>query len=526
MTPDVAQSDHEAVRHEGCDDAVQSRDEVGREDGEAVLRSPERAPRDGLLVRRERETAEQARLIRPLRLVDELRVADPVRADSRDRDAARCDLRCQRAAVAQEEGFRRRIRREVRDGLECRARGDLEHLAAPLHVRQHPLRELRRRAAVQRNHAPRRRRPDVRRHTNAAKTSRIDEPSHRHRLRRKRRRERLQRRFLRQVQRKDAARQNHLRRQLLQPLLTPRHEPELIDRLMRQEPCKLPSQPARSTRDECYALFIRHPYHLSSYRENSFIHGCDRPYWRKSCISVLIVVLIPCRELAQPLFNRRRWLEVKVALQFAHIRVRLIDIARLHWQELLLCRLADGLLQHLDEMHELLRLVVADVIDLVAVAELIRLRRIAEHVLDACDDIVDIGEVTVHIAVVVDLDGLAPADLVGELEIRHVRATERPVNREEAQPRRRNAVEMAVGVRHELIRLLRRRIETDRMVDIVRRRERRLLLVAVDRRARSKEQMLHLMMAARLEDVEEADDIRIDIRARMVDAVPHASLRR
>lgn len=526
MTPDIAQGDHEAVRQERCDDAVQGRDEVGREDGEAVLRSPEGTAGDGLLIRRERKAPEEAAPVRLLGLVDELRVADPVRADSRDRDAARCDLRCQRAAVAQEEGFRRRIRREVRDGLECRARGDLEHLAAPLHVRQHPLRELRRRAAVQRNHAPRRRRPDVRRHTNAAKTSRIDEPSHRHRLRRKRRRERLQRRFLRQVQRKDAARQNHLRRQLLQPLLTPRHEPELIDRLMRQEPCKLPSQPARSTRDECYALFIRHPYHLSSYRENSFIHGCDRPYWRKSCISVLIVVLIPCRELAQPLFNRRRWLEVKVALQFAHIRVRLIDIARLHWQELLLCRLADGLLQHLDEMHELLRLVVADVIDLVAVAELIRLRRIAEHVLDACDDIVDIGEVTVHIAVVVDLDGLAPADLVGELEIRHVRATERPVNREEAQPRRRNAVEMAVGVRHELIRLLRRRIETDRMVDIVRRRERRLLLVAVDRRARSKEQMLHLMMAARLEDVEEADDIRIDIRARMVDAVPHASLRR
>lgn len=525
MAPEIAQGDHQAVRQDGCDDAVQGRDEIRRKDGEAVLRGPERAAGDGLLVRREREAPEEAAPVRLLGLVDELRVADPVRADGRDRDAALRDLRRQRAAVAQEERFRRRICREVRDGLERRTRGNLEHTAAALHVRQHPLRELRRRAAVQRDHAPRRRRPDVRRHPDTAKASRIDEPSHRHRLHRKRRRERLQRGFLRQVQRKDATRQSHLRRQLPQPLLTPRHEPERINRLMRQEPSEFPSEPTRSTRDECNALFIRHPYYLSSHCENSFFIY-NRLYWRESYALILIVVLIPRRELAQPLFNRRRRLEVKVALQFTHIRIRLIDIARLHGQELLLRRLTDGLFQHLDEVHELLRLVVADVVDLVAVAKLIHLRRIAKHMLNARDDVVDIGEVAVHIAVVVDLDGLAPADLVGELEIRHIRTAERPVDREEAQPRRWNAVEMAVSVRHELIRLLRRRIEADRMVDIVRRRERRLLLVAVDRRARSKEQMLHLMMAARLENVEKADDVRVDIRARMVDAVPHTSLRR
>ena len=254
MTPDIAQGDHEAVRQERCDDAVQGRDEVGREDGEAVLRSPERAPRDGLLVRREREAAEQARLVRPLRLVDELRVADPVWADGRDRDAARCDLRRQRAAVAQEERFRRRICREVRDGLERRTRGNLEHTVAALHVRQHPLRELRRRAAVQRDHAPRRRRPDVRRHPDAAKTSRIDEIPHDHRLRRKRRRKLLQRGFLRQVQRKDAARNSQLRRELSQTLPAPRHQPELINRLPREEPSKLAPQPTRRPRDERNAL--------------------------------------------------------------------------------------------------------------------------------------------------------------------------------------------------------------------------------------------------------------------------------
>lgn len=135
MAPEIAQGDHEAVWQDGGDDAVQGRDEVGGEDGEAVLRGPEGAPRDGLLVRREREALEQAALVRLLGLVDELRVANPVRADGRDRDAALRDLRRQRAAVAQEERLRRRVRREVRDGLERRARGDLEHPAAPLHVR-------------------------------------------------------------------------------------------------------------------------------------------------------------------------------------------------------------------------------------------------------------------------------------------------------------------------------------------------------------------------------------------------------
>lgn len=256
MAPEIAQGDHQAVRQDGCDDAVQGRDEVRREDGEAMLRGPERTPRDGLLVRCEREAPEEAAPVRLLDLVDELRVADPVRADSRDRDAARCDLRRQRAAVAQEKGFRRRIRREVRDGLERRARGDLEHLAAPLHVRQRPLRELCRRAAVQRNHAPRRRRPDVRRHPNAAKASRIDEIPHGHRLRRERRRKLLQRGFLRQIQHKDAARNSQRCRELPQPLPAPRHQPELIDRLPREEPSKLAPQPTRRPRDERNASFI------------------------------------------------------------------------------------------------------------------------------------------------------------------------------------------------------------------------------------------------------------------------------
>lgn len=522
MAPEVAQGNHQAVRQDGCDDAVQGRDEVRCKDGEAVLRGPERAPRDGLLVRREREAPEEAAPVRLLGLVDELRVADPVRTDGRDRDAALRDLRCQRTAVAQEEGLRRRIRREVRDGLERRARGDLEHPAAPLHVRQRPLRELRRRAAVQRNHAPRRRRPDVRRHPDAAKASRIDEIPHDKRLRRKLLRKLLQRGFLRQVQRKDAARHSQLRRELPQPLPAPRHQPELINRLPREEPSKLAPQPTRRPRDERNALFIRHPY--PSLLPESVDHPLQTVLTDIRCASVLIIALIPFGKLAQPLFNRRRRFEVKVALQFADIRIRLVDVTGLHRQELLLRRLADSLLQGLDEMHELLRLIVADVVDLIAVAQLIGLGRITEHMLNARYNIIDIREIAVHVSVIVNLDRFSLADLVGEFEISHIRASERTVDREEAQARRRDAIEMTVRIRHELIRLLRRCVETDGMVDIVCRREGRLLLVAVNRRARCKEKMLYLVMAAGFKNIEEADDVGIDIRARMVNAVPHTSL--
>ena len=69
MAPEVAQGDHQAVRQDGRNDAVQGRDKVRREDGEAVLRGPERAAGDGLLIRREREAPEEAAPVRLLGLV-------------------------------------------------------------------------------------------------------------------------------------------------------------------------------------------------------------------------------------------------------------------------------------------------------------------------------------------------------------------------------------------------------------------------------------------------------------------------
>ena len=89
--------------------------------------------------------------------------------------------------------------------------------------------------------------------------------------------------------------------------------------------------------------------------------------------------------------------------------------------------------------------------------------------LNAGYDIIDVGKVAVHIAVVINLNGLPISDLIGKLKVGHIRAAIRPIDGEEAQARRRNPIEMAVGIGHEFVRFLRRRIEADGMVDVVRR---------------------------------------------------------
>src|SRR5262249_1427633 len=85
---------------------------------------------------------------------------------------------------------------------------------------------------------------------------------------------------------------------------------------------------------------------------------------------------------------------------------------------------------------------------------------------------------------------------------------------------------MAVGMRHQFIRFLCRRIETDRMIDIVMDRERQMGVAAVDRTRGSKNQMTGLAMAAALEDVEKTGEISIEISVRILQRVTNAGLRR
>jgi hypothetical protein len=82
---------------------------------------------------------------------------------------------------------------------------------------------------------------------------------------------------------------------------------------------------------------------------------------------------------------------------------------------------------------------------------------------DAFDDIVDVGEVALHVAVVEDVDRPAFEDRLGEQEQRHVGPAPRAVDGEEEQARARDAEQVTVGVREEFVRLFAGRVQTHRV---------------------------------------------------------------
>ena len=123
------------------------------------------------------------------------------------------------------------------------------------------------------------------------------------------------------------------------------------------------------------------------------------------------------------------------------------------------------------------------------------------------------------------LDRLARQDRGGEQPHRHVRAAPRPIDREEAQAGRRQAKQVRVGMRHQLVRLLGGAVEAERMVDIVVHRKRHARIGAVDRGRRGIEQMPAAVMAAAFQDVGEAGEVGVDIGIRIGQRVTHAGLR-
>ena len=116
------------------------------------------------------------------------------------------------------------------------------------------------------------------------------------------------------------------------------------------------------------------------------------------------------------------------------------------------------------------------------------------HPRDGLGDILDIGEVALHPTVVEDLDRLAGQDRLREQNRRHLRSAPRSIDREEAQPGGRQAEQVAVGVRHQLVRALGRGIEADRVIDAVVRGERLPAVRAVDRAGRGINEMWRLLV--------------------------------
>lgn len=252
-----------------------------------------------------------------------------------------------------------------------------------------------------------------------------------------------------------------------------------------------------------------------------------------------VVALIPLGEGPQAVLERRRGLVAQIALERRGVRIGDGHVAGLHGHELLVglevvagreyALLHQHALQRVDEVEKVLGVRVADVVDAVRgerqpVLSHLHLGGGVHDAPDALDDVIDVGEVAAAVAHVEDFDGVPAAQLLSEAEVGHVGPAHGAVNSEEAQPGRGDGVELGVGGGHELVGLLGGRVERHRRVDAVLLGERHLLVATVDRAGAGVDEVLDRVVTAGLEHVEEADEVTLEVGARVLDGVADARL--
>ena len=122
-----------------------------------------------------------------------------------------------------------------------------------------------------------------------------------------------------------------------------------------------------------------------------------------------------------------------LGFELGGIGVGLVHIAGLHGQEVLLGWLSVSIFDFGDEVHELYGVAAADVVNLVGhvVRALGCIGHMVQRMNGAFGDVVDIGEVADHVAVVEHLDGFSLGNSAGKKHGRHVGTSPRTVYGEE-----------------------------------------------------------------------------------------------
>ena len=195
------------------------------------------------------------------------------------------------------------------------------------------------------------------------------------------------------------------------------------------------------------------------------------------------------------------------------------------------------LLEDGHEVQKALRGAVADVVHHVrrlgkAVLPVASLGRAAHDPHHALHDVINVCEISQAVAVVEYFYLLTPDQPVREAEVGHVRPAAGAVHGEEPKARGRYVVELAVGVRQQLVALLGGGVEADGVVHLVVGGVRHLPVGAVDAGRGGVDQMLHagassvVAVTARLKDVVESDEVALYVRVGIGDAVPDPGLGR
>lgn len=143
------------------------------------------------------------------------------------------------------------------------------------------------------------------------------------------------------------------------------------------------------------------------------------------------------------------------------------------------------LLKNRHEVQQVLGMVVADVVNFVwrnwkTVLPVPFFGCMLHDTDYAFNYVVDVGEIPLAVAVVEYFYRLALTELVCEAEVGHVRTACRAIHREEPQSCRRDIVQFAVGMGHQLVALLCCRIEAYRIVYLVIGRVWNLFIGAID----------------------------------------------
>src|SRR5450432_3860876 len=169
--------------------------------------------------------------------------------------------------------------------------------------------------------------------------------------------------------------------------------------------------------------------------------------------SNFVVIAIPCDKTGNPILDRGLGPEADVTQEIADIGEGFRHISGLHRQHILYRRAAQRLLQKFYYISKLFRVVIADIVN--PRRRTARAPIVCRNVIDKTQyytgDVVDMGEVAAHSAMVKELDRLALDNRPGEQKNRHIGPSPWAVNGKESQAGDRQAIKMGVGMSHHFV---------------------------------------------------------------------------
>jgi len=148
-----------------------------------------------------------------------------------------------------------------------------------------------------------------------------------------------------------------------------------------------------------------------------------------SLLQWVFVAFVPLHEFGDAVVQAPVGLVAALGFELGGIGVGLVHVAGLHGQEVLFGRLAVSVFDFGDKVHELYGVAAADVVNLVGhvVRALGGIGHMVQSVNGAFGDVIDVGKVTDHVAVVEYLNRFALGNRAGKEHGRHVRASPRTV---------------------------------------------------------------------------------------------------